>query len=86
MKILVIEDEEELLLAIRSYLESEGNLCETAGTYFEAEDSLSVFSYDVIILDLTLPGGDGINLIKLIRENNKKACLLIISAKTISSG
>jgi len=81
MKILIIEDEQELLAAIKNYLESEGFLCETAISYFEAEDSLSVFIYDIIVLDLTLPGGNGLDLISLIKERNRQAGLLIVSAK-----
>jgi DNA-binding response OmpR family regulator len=81
MKILIIEDEKELVGTIKSFLGSEGFLCETACSYYEAEDSLSVYNYDIIILDLTLPGGDGLNLIKLIKERNKQAGLLIVSAK-----
>jgi DNA-binding response OmpR family regulator len=63
MKILIIEDEKELVLAIKNFLVTEGFLCETAYSYFEAEDSLSMFNYDIIILDLSLPGGDGLNRI-----------------------
>ena len=81
MKILIIEDEQELLAEIKNYLESEGFLCETAISYFGAEDSLSVFIYDIIVLDLTLPGGNGLDLISLIKERNRQAGLLIVSAK-----
>ena len=81
MKILIIEDEKELVGTIKNFLESEGFLCETASTYNDAEDSLSVFTYDIIILDLTLPGGDGLDLINLIKERNRQAGLLIVSAK-----
>jgi DNA-binding response OmpR family regulator len=81
MKILIIEDEKELVAAIKNFLESEGFLCETAFSYFEAEDSLSAFNYDIIILDLTLPGGNGLDLVKLIKDRNRQAGLLIISAK-----
>ncbi len=81
MKILIIEDEKDLVEIMNNYLGSEGFLCESASSYFEAEDSLSVFKYDIIILDLTLPGGDGLDLIKLIKERNKEAGLLIVSAK-----
>ncbi|MCX6254095.1 MAG: response regulator [Bacteroidia bacterium] len=81
MKILIIEDEKELAGTIKKFLEPEGYLCETASSYFEAEDSLSVFNYDIIILDLTLPGGDGLDLIKLIKNRNRQAGLLIVSAK-----
>ncbi len=81
MKILIIEDEKELIETIKNFLEKEGFLCETACSYFEAEDSLSCYNYDIIILDLTLPGGYGLDLIKLIKERNRQAGLLIVSAK-----
>jgi DNA-binding response OmpR family regulator len=81
MKILIIEDEQELLATMKNYLESEGFLCETAISYFEAEDSLSAYNYDIIVLDLTLPGGNGLDLIKLIKDRNSQAGLLIVSAK-----
>lgn len=81
MKILIIEDEKELLVSMKNYLESEGFLCETASSFFEAEDSLSVYNYDIIVLDLTLPGGNGLDLIKLIKDRNRQAGLLIVSAK-----
>jgi DNA-binding response OmpR family regulator len=81
MKILIIEDEKELVGAIKKFLEPEGFLCETAVSFPEAEDSLSSYNYDIIILDLTLPGGNGLDLIKLIKEMNRKAGLLIVSAK-----
>ena len=81
MKILIIEDEKELVTAIKKFLETEGFLVETAYTFYEAEDSLSTYIYDIIILDLTLPGGSGLDLIKLIKDMNRKAGLLIVSAK-----
>jgi DNA-binding response OmpR family regulator len=81
MKILIIEDEHELLATMKNYLESEEFLCETAISYFEAEDSLSAYNYDIIVLDLTLPGGNGLDLIKLIKDRNRQAGLLIVSAK-----
>ncbi len=81
MKILIIEDEQALLEVMKKFLESESFICESASTYFTAEDSLSAYDYDVIILDLTLPGGEGLNLIKLIKERNKQAGLLIVSAR-----
>jgi DNA-binding response OmpR family regulator len=81
MKILIIEDEKELIATITNFLEIEGFLCESASSYFEAEDALSSYTYDIIILDLTLPGGDGLDLIKNIKVNNQNAGLLIVSAK-----
>jgi DNA-binding response OmpR family regulator len=81
MKILIIEDEKELVRTMKNFLETEGFLCEKASSYFEAEDSLSTHSYDIIILDLTLPDGNGIDLINLIKKRNRQAGLLIVSAK-----
>jgi DNA-binding response OmpR family regulator len=81
MKILIIEEEIDLIETMKNYLSSEGFLCETVLTYFDAEDALSVYKYDIIILDLTLPGGDGMDLIKIIKERNKEAGLLIVSAR-----
>jgi DNA-binding response OmpR family regulator len=81
MKILIVEDEKELVGTIKGFLSSEGFLCETAFSYFEAENSLASYNYDMIILDLTLPGGNGLDLIRLIKERNRQAGLLIVSAK-----
>jgi DNA-binding response OmpR family regulator len=81
VKILIIEDENALLESISSYLLNDSNICEKASTYNEAEDKLSVFNYDVIILDLTLPGGNGLDLIPLVKKLNPRAGLLILSAK-----
>jgi DNA-binding response OmpR family regulator len=81
MKILIIEDEKGLVETMKNYLSSEGFLCESVTTFFEAEDSISDYKYDIIILDLTLPGGNGLDLIKLIKKTNKEAGLLIVSAK-----
>ena len=81
MKILIIEDEKDLLEAMSGYLTLQGMLCETASNFFKAEDSLSDYNYDIIILDLTLPDGNGLDLISLIKERNSKAGLLIVSAR-----
>lgn len=81
MKILIIEDEKELLEAMKRFLGSEGFLCESVSDFFAAQNTLADFEYDIIILDLTLPGGDGLGLIDLIKSRNSKAGLLIVSAK-----
>jgi DNA-binding response OmpR family regulator len=68
MKVLIIEDEADLLETVRSYLTGEGFLCETASTYFKAEDCLSAYTYDIIILDITLPDGNGLDLMDIIKK------------------
>jgi len=81
MKILIVEDEVELLDSIASYLKNEDFICEKAATFFEAEDKLISFNYDIILLDINLPDGNGIDLLKLIKEKSPTTGVLIVSAK-----
>lgn len=81
MKILIVEDNHELSKNIVSYLAKEGNKCETAFTYNQAVDKVVSFAYDVIILDLMLPDGNGIDVIKTLDAETSEAGVLIISAK-----
>jgi len=81
MKILVVEDNLELSKNIESYLSKEGNTCETAYTYYEAIDKIVSFTYDVIILDLMLPDGNGIDVIKSLNSQTSESGVVIISAK-----
>jgi len=81
MKILIVEDEIELLIAISNYLIKENYTCELADTFTKAHEKVSIFEYDIILLDITLPDGNGIELLKIIRKYNVKAGVIIISAK-----
>jgi len=81
MKILIVEDEIELIDSMATYLENEDFICEKATNFFDAEDKLISFNYDVIILDITLPDGSGIDLLKTIKERDSSIGVLIVSAK-----
>lgn len=81
MKILVIEDEESLRESIVSYLKGEGNICEVASTYWNAMEKVNLYSYDCVLLDLTLPGGDGLKVLSELKKLNKQEGILIISAR-----
>lgn len=81
MKILVIEDEQELAAGIMAYLSAEDYRCEAASTYTQALEKLAAFHYDCILLDLTLPGGDGMQLLEAIKAQQKQDGVIIISAK-----
>jgi DNA-binding response OmpR family regulator len=81
MKILIVEDEIELIESMASYLKNEDFICEKATNFFDAEDKLISFNYDVVILDITLPDGSGIDLLKMIKEKDSKVGVLIVSAK-----
>ena len=81
MKILIVEDEIEILETIATYLKNGDFICEKASNYFDAEDKIISFNYDIIILDIGLPDGSGLDLLKLIKENSPKTGVLIVSAK-----
>lgn len=81
MKILIIEDEKELSNNIVAYLSSEKYLCEQAFTYGEARMKVNVYDYDCIILDLMLPGGNGLDILKDIRRRRNPVGVIIVSAK-----
>ncbi|ASU32960.1 response regulator transcription factor [Mucilaginibacter xinganensis] len=81
MKILIIEDEEGLRESIEEYFTEAGNICETAGSYQNALSKISLYRYDCILLDITLPGGNGLDILKSLKDNNHPDGVLIISAK-----
>lgn len=81
MKILIVEDEAELLASINSYLKSEGFLCETAADYRTASELLGVYEYDCVVVDINLPQGSGLDLIRELKDNRSGAGIIIISAR-----
>ena len=81
MKILIIEDEEELAKSIAEYLSTENYLCEFASTFNEAMDKTEIFNYDCILLDITLPGGNGLKILEALKKESKQDGVIIISAK-----
>ena len=81
MKILVVEDEKNLLETVTVFLQKEGFVCEKADSYFAAEDKLAVFDYDVIILDIALPDGNGLDLLEKIKEIHTETGVIIASSR-----
>ena len=81
MKILVIEDEHDLLEEVKQFLIKEDFVVETADTFESAEDKIAIYHYDIAIVDITLPGGSGLELIQLLKHQNSDTGILIISAK-----
>ncbi len=81
MKLLVIEDERRLSDSIAAYLGSENYLCEQAFSYGEAMDKAALYDYDCIVLDLMLPGGNGLDILREIRRRGNPAGVVIVSAK-----
>ena len=81
MKILIIEDEKALSESIVAYLKGEDYLCESASDFNSAIEKTEQYDYDCILLDITLPGGSGLEILKGLKANNKTDGVLIISAK-----
>lgn len=81
MKILIVEDERKLSDSIVAYLDKEKYLCEQAFTYADAWMKVDLYEYDCILLDLMLPGGDGLDILRRIRAKSDPAGVIIISAK-----
>jgi len=81
LKILIIEDEKALSESIADYLSVHEYSCETAENYHSALQKIEYNLYDCILLDITLPGGDGLKILEQIKEDKRKDGVLIISAK-----
>ena len=81
MKILLIEDEIELQKCIQDYLEQDGYIVETAENFLIAEYKTAVYDYDCILVDITLPDGDGLEIIKQLKKIKCNTGIIIISAK-----
>ena len=80
MKYLIAEDEIALQHSIQVFLDSEGNVCEVASNFDEALEKVELYDYDIVILDINLLTGSGLDVLKSIKKNNKKTGVIIISA------
>ena len=81
MKVLVVEDEIKLQETIVEFLEKEKMIVETADNYQQALDKIISFDYDCILLDMMLPDGDGMPLLKELKNLHKETSVIILSAK-----
>jgi DNA-binding response OmpR family regulator len=81
VRVLIIEDEIELSKSIAAYLKDEDYSCEIAGDYQTALKKTDTGDYDCILLDIMLPGGSGLEILKELKASNKLDGILIISAK-----
>jgi len=81
MKILLIEDEKELSKSIVAYLKEESYVCEVAPDFNTALERTESFDYDCILLDIGLPDGNGLQVLKELKSNKKADGVIIISAK-----
>ena len=80
MKILIIEDEKSLLDSVLIYLNKEGYNCEQASDFRTASLKINLYQYDCVIVDICLPGGSGLDLVKIIKNLKNRPGIIIFSA------
>src|SRR5262245_22970195 len=79
--VLVVEDEQKVAAALREGLESEGFTVAVAPTGEDAFFRVSTETFDVVLLDLTLPGRDGLEILKALRQRGPDTRVLILTAR-----
>ncbi len=82
MKILIIEDEKQLVRSMAQFLRQESYVCEIAYTASEANEKILLFDYDCILLDISLPDGNGLKILETLRANKKTDGVIMITAKS----
>ncbi|OSZ79970.1 DNA-binding response regulator [Chitinophagaceae bacterium IBVUCB2] len=81
MKILVIEDEPAMRETMVQSLQQEQYVVEFAADFYSAQEKIGIYEYDCILLDIGLPGGNGLTLLKELKKENKAEAVIIVSAK-----
>jgi two-component system, OmpR family, response regulator len=81
MKLLLIEDEPALRMAMQHYLEHEGYAVSVAATLGEGRSRAADYDYDCIVVDIGLPDGTGLDLIRQVKAADSQAGIIIVSAK-----
>jgi DNA-binding response OmpR family regulator len=81
MKLLLIEDEAALRRALAEALRQDGYVVEVAADFAQAHEKITLYEYDCLLLDLTLPGGDGLELLRMLKAQGAAAGVLVLTAR-----
>ncbi len=81
MKILLVEDEAALRSTLVEALSQGGYVVEVAANFAQAYEKIKLYHYDCVLLDLTLPDGNGLDLLRVLKADNSPAGVLVISAR-----
>lgn len=81
MRILVVEDEPDLAHAVLAHLRANAHAADHAATLDEAEAAVRAIHYDLVLLDLRLPDGDGLDLVRGMRRRGAATPVLIVTAR-----
>lgn len=81
MRILLIEDDKKILSFVKKGLEAQGFVVDQSQSGDEGFILADTHSYDAIVLDIMLPGRDGLSILRLLREKKNKVPVIIITAR-----
>ncbi len=81
MRVLIIEDELDLQNVLKKRLRAEHYSVDTCSDGKEALDYITITSYDIIILDIMLPGLNGLQILQEMRKQNNQTPVLLLTAK-----
>ena len=81
MNILIVEDNRELAFEVKDFLTNSGYVCKIAKNCKEAFDEVESNDYDIMLLDLGLPDGDGFDVLKYVRKTKSKMAVIILTAR-----
>ena len=81
MRVLVVEDEKKMASFIRKALQAEGFAVDVLHEGSDVLAAASTTAFDVIVLDIMLPGRDGLSVLRQLRENNIRSAVLLLTAR-----
>ena len=81
MRVLLIEDEPDLGLAVRDHVVADGHAVDWVERLDEAESALRAVDYGLVLLDLALPDGRGLDLLKTLRRGGDTRPVIILTAR-----
>ena len=79
--VLVVDDDEQLRSRLQRYLLSNGFRVSTADSAASARNSLRILQPDLIVLDVTMPGENGLQLTEALREDRNDTPILLLTAR-----
>ncbi len=81
MKLLLVEDEATLRRTLVDTLRQGGYVVEVAPNFAQAYEKIKLYQYDCVLVDLTLPDGDGLDLVRALKSDGSQAGVLVITAR-----
>ena len=81
MNILIVEDTKELAIEIKEFLSNSGYICKIVQNCEDALEEINSSEFDIMLLDLGLPDGDGFEILKTVRKKQSKMAVIIITAR-----